>query len=45
MTYNFRLRAMNKWGFGGYSSIVPIQASKEPGQPLAPTIITSGNTV
>ena len=34
--YQFRLRAKNIWGWGGYSSIVNIKAAKVPGQMSAP---------
>jgi len=43
--YNFRLRAKNKWGFGLYSNIVPIQASKASDQMNAPRVEYSGTHV
>jgi hypothetical protein len=44
-TYQFRLRAQNKWGFGGYSAVVGIQASTTPGRASAPTTAISGSSV
>jgi hypothetical protein len=41
-TYKFRLRAQNKWGFGGFSDIADIEASAAPGQVAAPTTEISG---
>jgi len=41
-TYKFRLRAANKWGFGGFSAIAEIEASAAPGQVPPPTTEISG---
>jgi hypothetical protein len=30
-SYKFRLRAQNKWGFGGFAGYVEIEASAAPG--------------
>ncbi len=40
--YNFRIRARNKWGFGPWSDVVAIQASKASEQMSAPRIEHSG---
>jgi hypothetical protein len=42
-TYRFRLRARNKWGFGGYSDVQSISASTVPGQVGTPTTEISGS--
>ena len=44
-TYNFRVRAKNKWGFGPYSPTVEIQASTNPNIPFAPITIIEGANV
>jgi hypothetical protein len=44
-TYTFRLRARNKWGLGGYSDTVDIEASTTPGQVASPTTSISGSHV
>jgi hypothetical protein len=43
--YQFRLRAWNKWGAGGFSAVADIAASTGPGQPSAPTVAVSGAQV
>lgn len=45
VTYNFRLRAKNKYGWGGYSYIVPIAASSASSSMSAPTVANSGTNV
>lgn len=45
MTYNFRIRALNKWGFGPYSVIVPIQASTASVQMAPPQVNYYGTQI
>lgn len=35
-TYQFKVRANNKYGFGSYSNIVTVLAAQEPAKPAAP---------
>jgi hypothetical protein len=44
-TYKFRLRAWNKWGGGGPSNAVEIQASTIPGQVSVPITAITGSQV
>lgn len=44
-TYNFRIRARNKWGYGPYSVVVPIAASKASDRVSAPKVDYSGTQV
>lgn len=44
-SYTFRLVAVNKWGAGGPSSTVIIEASTKPDQPATPATAMSGSNV
>jgi len=44
-TYQFRLRAWNKWGAGGFGPVVNITASTIPDQVEEPTVVVSGAKV
>jgi hypothetical protein len=41
-TYKFRMRAQNKWGFGGFNGVAEIEASAVPGPVDAPSSEISG---
>lgn len=45
VTYSFKVRAYNKYGFGEFTSSVSVQTSQPPAKPDAPTLTVEGGYV